>query len=511
MTTFIRDASVITMDAEHGSTPWTASLRYDTAIVAIGPDIQPEPGDEIVDGRDMLVAPGFVNAHTHSWESLFKGRFDNMPLELWLLFAYPNRVIEPELVRLRSLLFAAESLKSGVTTIVDDVIETPSQSFDQLDAVVEAYTQAGIRANVSGHIINRPFVDAMPFVGGILDASTAAAVRAEPVVSTEDYLAFSSEAIARYNGAAVDGVRGGRGDGRIRYMVAPSAPQRCPAELIAGATELALAHGIECHIHVLETKTQAVTGPEHYGSTLVEYLASIGGLSPNTTFAHGIWVTNSDIELIAEAGVSVSHNPLSNLKLGSGILPWRRYQDAGVNLGLGTDGASSSDSLRMLDVVKAAALLHKVTHPDLDVWPTVDEVLTAGTIGGARSAVLADVTGSLEVGKQADLVMYDLRTINFTPRNKLDVQLVYSENGSSIRRVVVAGQTVVDDGRLTTIDEAALIAEFDHLRPYLQGWQDDFERANQKFVPAIREMYRRTAERPIGINRWSGDEAAWVS
>jgi guanine deaminase len=503
MTTFIQDATVIAMDAEHGSTPFTASVRHDETILAVGPGLRPEPGDEVIDGRDTLVAPGLVNAHAHSWETLFKGRFDNLPLELWMLFAYPllgDSVVEPDLVRLRSRLFAAESLKAGVTTVVDDVIETPSQDFGQLDAVVDAYDEIGIRANVSGHVINRPFTDTLPFVDELLDADVLAQIHAQPLLGAEEYLAFSREALARYEG---------RGNGRIRYMLAPSGPQRCTDDLLAGATELALAHRAECHIHVLETKTQAVTGPEKYGVSLVEHLARIGALSDVTTFAHGVWVSDADIALMADAGVSVSHNPISNMKLGSGIAPWRRYLDAGVNLGLGSDGASSSDTPRMLDVLKAAGLLHKVTEPDFHRWPTVHEVLTAGTIGGARSAVLHDTTGSLEVGKRADLVQYDLRTMAFTPRNELDIQLVYSENGSSIRRVVVDGATVVRDGRLTTVDEDALVDEFADLRTRLRGWQSSLERANRVFVPAFEEMYRRTAARSVGLNRLSGDARTW--
>ncbi|MFC7403304.1 amidohydrolase family protein [Citricoccus sp. GCM10030269] len=497
MSLFIANAQVITMDGESGSTPVTASIRIqDGVIAALGPDVRPEPGDVEIDGRDRLVAPGLVNAHTHSWETLFKGRFDNLPLELWMLFSYPilgNTRVDPDLVTLRSTLFAAESLKAGVTTVIDDVLETPDQDFDQLDAVVDAYDVAGIRANVSGHIINKPFVDTLPFVGELLESSLLDDVRAMPVPTTADYLDFSAEAFGRYRG---------RGGGRISYMVAPSGPQRCTDDLLTGATELAVAHGAECHIHVLETKTQAVTGPEFYGTTLVKHLDRIGALSANTTFAHGIWVTDEDIELIARAGVSVSHNPISNLKLGSGVLPWRQYLDAGVNLGLGSDGGSSSDSPRMLDVVKAAGLLHKISGPDYESWPTVQEVLHAATLGGARSGMLQDAVGSLEVGKRADLVIYDLKTLAFTPRNSLEKQLVYSENGGSIDYVIVDGEIVVDHGSLTTVDEEALIEEFAERRPQLQSWHDELEQLNQAFVPAFTQMHHRAQAQDIGFTRY---------
>ncbi|PPG48716.1 amidohydrolase [Rathayibacter sp. AY1E9] len=499
MPLFLSDAAVITMDPVSGAVPITASIRIvDELIVAIGPGLVPEPGDEVIDGRDRLVVPGFVNAHTHSWEYLYKGRYDNLPLELWMLLSYPilgNSRVAPDLVRLRSSLFALESLKAGVTTLVDDVLENPDQDAEQLAAVFDAYDEIGVRANISGHVISRPFHETMPFLEEYVPAEILDQARSASRPTTEGYLAFSREAFATQHG---------RGGGRLRYMVAPSAPQRCGPELLVGATELALEHGAECHIHVLETKTQLVTGELSYGSTLVEYMERIGALSPNTTFAHGIWLTDSDMERIAAAGTSVSHNPISNLKLGSGIAPWRALHDAGVNLGLGTDGCSSSDTPRMLDVVKAAALLHKVTDPDIATWPTVSEVLTAGTIGGARSAVLDGVTGSIEVGKQADLVVYDLETLNFTPRQRLENQLVYSENGSSIDTVIVAGRIVVSKGVSTTVDEAALRADLAAQLGEIVAWQDSLDRTNGVLTEPFRRMYERAMRHDAPVDRFSG-------
>jgi guanine deaminase len=294
-------------------------------------------------------------------------------------------------------------------------------------------------------------------------------------------------------------------------MLAPSGPQRCTDDLLVGADALAAEHDAEVHIHVLETKTQAVTGDELYGGrTLVQHLDEIGALSRRTTFAHGIWVTDEDIERIARAEVSVSHNAISNLKLGSGILPWRKYQDAGVNLGLGTDGCSSSDTPRLMEVMKTAALLHKVTEPDFDRWPTVPEVLDAATIGGARSGVLDGAIGSIEVGKRADLVMFDTTTLAFMPTNRLENHLVYSENGSSIVRVMVDGVVTVEDGRLTLIDEDAVIAAFRDVMPRIREEQDRLDAVNEVFAPAFARMHRESAQRKMPVNRWTDDERAWV-
>lgn len=505
MGTLIRGGDVITMDALTGAKAVRRDIRIvDGTIAAIAPVLPAQPGDDAIDATGLLIAPGFVNAHTHSWEYLYKGRYDNLPLELWMLLSYPilgGAPISPDVIRLRSLMFAMESMKNGVTTLVDDVLESPGQDAAQLAAVVDAYEAIGIRANVSGHVINRPFVDTLPFVVDWLPDDVVRQVRAQQLLTASDYLAFSRQAFADHHG---------RANGRLRYMVAPSGPQRCTDDLLVGASELAREFDAEMHIHVLETKTQAVTGPELYGRSLVEHLDEIGALSRNTTFAHGIWVTDDDIARIAARQVSVSHNAISNLKLGSGILPWRDYHRHGVNLGLGTDGCSSSDTPRLMEVIKMAALLHNVSEPDFDAWPTVDEVLAAATIGGARSAVLDHVVGSLEVGKRADLTMFDTDTLAFMPRNRLENHLVYSENGSSIVRVMVDGVVTVEHGRLTLIDEDAVIAEFKAVAGRIREEQDRLDEVNRVFMPAFTRMHAETARRDVGVNRWTGDERAWL-
>ena len=507
MRTLLRDITVIAMDDEHGSEPFTADVLIDgdrIAELAAPGTVARLPGDTVIAGRDRLVTPGLINAHLHSWEALFRGRYDNLPLELWMLLSYPILGLNPlpeRLIHLRTLMVAIESLKNGVTCVLDDVIESPGQSLEALGTVFDAYEQAGIRANCSGNIVNRDFTDTIPFANELLPPELVARVRADPPPNTEEYLEFSREALRRFDHRA----------GRLRYVIAPSGPQRCTEDLLVAANELSLEHDTTYHIHVLETKVQAVTGQEFYGDTLVGYLDGLGVLSERSTLAHGIWLTDSDIEALARAGASIAHNPISNQKLGAGIAPLRKLLDAGVNVALGSDGGSSSDSARMFDVIKAAALLHKITTPDYEQWPSATEVLWAATRGGARSMRLAGETGALAPGLKADLVIFDLRTINFTPRNDLRNHLVYSENGSSIEQVMVDGRVVVRDGVCTLVTEAAVLAELRELAPEFLSRHGRAEEINRVFAPYFAEIHRRCCAVALPINLSGGAEAAWLA
>lgn len=505
MSTFIKGATIVAMDAARQAEPFTGDILIENdRISAIGENLGELQADRTIEGRGRLVMPGLTNGHVHSWEAMLKGRYDNMPLELWMLYSYPILGVEPlppDLVYLRTMVVGMECLKTGVTNVVDDVLEMPGQSLDQLEATFRAYDDLGIRANVSGHIINRPFSETIPFTDELLPDDLKARVAETPPPSTEAFLDLAKEAIERFHGKA----------GRLRYVIAPSGPQRCTEDMLVGAHELAQAHGLAYHIHILETKTQAVTGHEFYGKTLIRYMHDLGALSRNVTVAHSIWVTDEDIAIMADAGCTVVHNAISNMKLSAGIAPFRKLWDAGITIGLGSDGISSNDTPRIFDVMKAAALLHKVTTPDYTKGPTASEILRAGTINGAYTAMIDHETGSLEAGKKADLLILDMKTLNFTPLNDLRNHLVYCENGTSIEAVMVNGEIVVEDGRLTRVDEQALLGELRGRLPEFQRRYDEIEALNRAFEPYFVEIHKRCCARDVGVNRFSTSPAEWWS
>lgn len=504
MSMLIKGANIISMDPARGAEPFVGDVLIEDDRIADVADGLEAPGAEVIDGRDRLVMPGLVNAHVHSWEALFKGRYDNLPLELWMLYSYPILGLTPladRLIYLRTMLVGMESLKNGVTCVLDDVLEMPGQSLEQLGIVFQAYEDVGIRANCSGHIINKAFTDTIPYATEILPAELVAEVRKSPPPTTEVFLDFAREAIQRFHGRA----------GRLRYVIAPSGPQRCTEDMLLGAEELSREHRTTYHIHILETKVQAVTGREFYGKTLIRYMHDIGALSERTTIAHSVWVTDEDIELMADAHCSVAHNAISNQKLFAGIAPFRKLWNAGVTVALGTDGISSNDTPRIFDVMHSAALLHKVSTPDYTQAPNAGEILRAATLNGARSAFLHEETGSIEPGKKADILILDMRSFNFTPLNDIRNHLVYCENGTSIEKVIVNGDVVVDKGRLTRVDETALLEE---LRSYMPEFQREYEKVenlNRQFEPYFAEIHRRCCSQPIGINRFSGDERQWIT
>ncbi|MBK3745546.1 amidohydrolase [Paraburkholderia aspalathi] len=494
-----RNATLLTMDNKHGAATFNGDLLVDKGLIsAIGKNLVTE-GAVIIDATSKLLMPGLVNSHTHSSETFLRGRYEGMPLEVWLLYAYPllmGAAVDPRLLYLRSMLLAIESLHNGVTTLCDDFFDPPSHDLSRLEMAFKAYEDIGIRANVSSAVMNVHTLDALPYIREILPQGLQDNLQFGPAITVDAYMDYCRSAFSTLHNKS----------GRVRFMIAPSAPQRCTADMLVACHDLAVQMGVPLHTHVLETKTQAITGYDKYNKTLVEYMHSLGVLSRNTTIAHSVWVNDADIALMGQVGCSVAHNAVSNQKLGAGIAPVRRLLDAGVIVGLGTDGVSSNDTARIFDVMRVAGLVHSVSGPDYREWIKAEEILRMATIGGAHSAMLEETTGSLEVGKNADLLMLDLNSLAFTPLNDIAKHLVFSESGSSVELVMVAGEIVLRDGRLTTISETDILAEIRELIPAYLKDHTELERMNAVFEPYMAEIHHRSTAQNIGFNRYVSDE-----
>ena len=413
-----------------------------------------EPGTaaEVVDCTRFAVVPGMVNSHCHSNENWFRGMWDNLPLEPWMLFSYPVLAApaqSPREIYVRTLLGGIEMVRSGATCVVDFLYELQGFTEESLQAIVDAYRDLGLRALVALGMSDRAYHETVVLDSGLVSPSLIERLEREKPPSWDEWADVTRRAVERFH----------RPEEGISICLAPSGPQRCTDEMLAGCAALAAELAVPIHIHVLETRMQAVSGQRMYGRTLPEHMAAIGFLGPNVNFEHGIWLTRSDIELVRDAGVTIVHNPVSNMKLGSGICPVPTLLREGVNVALGTDGMSSNDGNDMFAALKIAGLLHKLWEVDYEEWLGAQEAWRMATVGGARAAGDADGLGRIEPGRRADLVLLDLDTIPFTPLNNPLHQTVFGSTTLAVDSTMIGGRWVVRQGIVTGIDEAAIHAE----------------------------------------------------
>ncbi|WP_162901553.1 amidohydrolase [Breoghania sp. L-A4] len=465
-------------------------------IAAIGVDLLGSPGIggeglEIVDASDRLVLPGFVNAHTHSNESFEQGFYDALPLEIWLMHKYPPFAL-PQLEErahyLRTMILAIESLRSGVTTVQDDLINQPGDPA-AFDGAAAAYRDLGLRASITTSMGDRDMLEPLPWAKDMLDPelhARLATVRARP---TADHLALFERNFDKWSGTAND---------RLRVILGPVGPQWCSDALMQAATEISLARGISVHTHTLESKTHAVQADQIYGKPLVEHLDDIGVLTPNFTLNHAVWLTDPEIALLGERGSCMTHNPLSNLKLGAGIARIPDLLAAGVPIGLGTDGTSTSDRADMFRSLALAAVTHRAGEMDHTRWPTAEDAFAMATTGAARTAMLGDDIGTLEVGKKADIILIDRSDYGLIPLHKPVQQLTYAVNSEAVRTVLVDGVVVMRERELTMIDERAMKNEIrEAAEDYLKVHVPRMEEAAKPWDPYWKAFQLRVAHTAV--------------
>jgi len=492
----IRNARVLSLDQEDREWPRADIVIDGAAITAIGPGAADAMHCErVIEGRGLLAMPGLINAHFHSSGNLMKGALPGLPLELFMLYEVPPLAAGGDAARLayvRTALGAMEMLRRGVTAVHDDAYHVPVASREGIDAILQAYADAGIRASVA---IDQPTVveyEKYPWLAELLPDAERRAMEAAPRQSPEELLELYAHLIERWHG---------RSGGRLGAAVSCSAPQRVTPDYLQALSSLARKHDLPFNIHLLETRLQRVFGDLKYGKSLVRYVHDLGVLDEQVMAIHAIWIDERDAALLAASGCTVAHNPVCNLRLGSGVMPWQLLREAGVPVCLGSDEMNTDDTANMWFVAKTAALLQTLAGAEYRDWPAGPEMLAALTAGGARALRKAGTLGKLAPGCAADLVLLDLDTAAFTPLNDLRRQLVFCEDGSSVRTTVVAGRVVYEGGRVTTLDEKALRAE---ARELMQGYGPTLERTTreaQRLEPYYREMYFRAAAADVGMRR----------
>ena len=458
-------------------------------IVEVRP-AQPSGGDEeVVDASGRLVTAGLINGHTHSHENFHKGRFDNLPIEMLMNFLRPPDPLRltPRQAYLRTLIGAIEALRTGTTTLVDDLNVSPVFDAEVVEAVLQAYEDIGIRALVGLSLFDLPYYRAVPFVNEEFPPDLLAALDAKPKAQTNEALAYARHLAATRHPKS----------SRTAFIVAPSAPQRCSAAFLRELRELADEYDLPTIIHVQETRMQVVTGQKLFGATFVEHLAQVGFLKPKTTLIHGVWLNPREIDLLAQSGATIQHNPVSNLNLASGLAPIRALLDAGVNVSLGTDGCACTDTLDMLRVVDTMALTGKLRGDVPESWLGAPEAWKAGTMGGATALGLEDDLGAVEAGRIADLAVWRLDRIPFVPLNNPLQQLVYAERGASLDMLFVDGDCVMRDGELTRIKEDEILEEIAEAHKSLLPAIEESQREVEPLKEAYRRIYERCLREPI--------------
>lgn len=380
-----------------------------------------------IDRRNAAVLPGFVNTHGHAAMTLFRGIADDLPLMQWLrgfIFPAEAKNVTPEFVTVGTELACLEMIRGGTTTFAD-------MYYFESD-VAAAVERSGMRGVLGETWLDFP-------TPGHKDLAEMRAV-------TEAFLSKW------------------RGHPRVTAAVAPHAPYTCSKETLLAAKDLAGKYGAPMLIHVSETQDEQKQIREKYGTTPVKWLDSIGFLGPNVLAAHGVWLDDEDLKILASLGTSVSHNPESNMKLASGIAPVVKARAAGVVVGLGTDGvAGSNNDLEMLDAMDFASKLAKVSTMDSTVLPAKD-LLRMATLDGARALGLGARTGSLEEGKAADLVAIDFTSPRLHPVYDVVSHLVSAAKGSDVTLTMVDGKVLWDGTRVRTLDRAKVVAAADAFR-----------------------------------------------
>jgi guanine deaminase len=421
-------------------------LIQDGKIAAIidgdGPD-----GVPVMDASDRIIIPGLVNGHTHSHGALGRGGVaPDATLETFLTGASAlNGQRTTDDLRLSAELSAAEMIRKGCTACFDLSVELPGPSVAGIQAVALAYHDAGMRAVVAPMISDRTIFQALPGLLDAFDPAMRAALAAITLPPWQETLATVRRAIESWPVPAT----------RVRPGIGPAIPLHCSDEFLTACAALAQTLDLPLQTHLAETRMQQVAAQSRYGTTLTAHLDALGLLSPRFSGAHGVWLSRDEAARLAGHGAGVVHNPLSNLRLGSGTAPVRALTDAWVTLGVGTDASNTSDGQNMFEAMRLAATLSRAQATPSDQWITVPEAFYMATEGSARIMGL-DTVGRIAPGWAADLLFLDRDYCHYVPLRDTLSQIVLAENGGALRAVMIDGRIVMQDNRILTLDEASL-------------------------------------------------------
>lgn len=450
-------------------------VEGDTIKDLVAPGSVKGDGMERVDATGRALMPGLVNGHNHATANLAKGLFDRYNLELYLTavpWSTGRRTLEDK--ALSATLGAAEMARKGCTAAYDMFAEFPLPTVEGMAAVAEAYAKVGLRAVIAPQITDKSYWEAVP---GLADAlpeplrSEALKAKAAP---HEQSIEACRKILAAWRHPRE----------QVKPALGPSIPHHCSDEFLRECRDLAREHGLGMQMHVAESKMQSIIAPKVYGHSLVAHLARLEMLSPRFCVAHGVWLGDEDRQRLADAGASVSHNPGSNLKLGSGVADMRRMLAAGINVAVGTDGTACSDNLNAFEAMRLACYLSRVKDHSVGEWISAREAFHAATEGGAK-ALGFDRIGRIEKGWKADLVFLDLSALHYVPLNDLAQQIVFGEDGTGVEHVMAGGRFIVRDRKVLGVDVEKLRREAEEAMVRLRAANAEAKAFAEKLLPYV--------------------------
>lgn len=421
------NATILVMDAGFNQYEKGALAVKGDSIAAVGPEDELRSrysAEEEVDCRGKVLMPGLVNAHTHVPMTLLRGLADDLRLDVWLMgYMMPveREFVSPDFVHLGTSLACAELIRSGVTCFAD--------MYYYEEHVARAAAEAGMRAVCSQTVLKFPAPDANDY---------------------EESLAASREFIERWIDHPL-----------ITPSVAPHAPYTCTQEILRATAALAVEYNVPLHTHLSETALEVENSRAEHGMPVVPYAKKQNLFDAKVLAAHCVHIDDGEIQTLVHHKAGVAHNPSSNLKLASGFAPVTKMLEAGLNVGIGTDGPASNNDLDMFEEMRLAAFIAKAYSGNPTVLPA-QTALAMATRLGAKALHLGHLTGSLEPGKRADLILVDIDTSHNTPHFRRDgnhvyAQMVYAAKSTDVSDVMVNGNWLMRNRKLLTLDESSLL------------------------------------------------------
>ncbi len=415
-------------------------------IVQVATNIR-RSAETIIDAEDKIILPGLVNAHAHASTLIFRGLTDNLPFEPWFLFhmyAGMGRLSSRDLY-VASALGAIEMLKTGTTSVVEHghVSGTLDELEERARSIANGLLDAGLRVALAPMYSDIKLSERIP-IRLLGEQQRGFASKLDPFPQHK-----AEELLRELRGLAL---QFREHDPRLSFFLGPSNPNACSQALLEGTAELAAELDLGIHSHLLESKCMRIMFP-----SVVDRLVEVNLLGPRTSLAHAVWIDQKDMLTLSRTNTSVIHNPISNLRLGSGIAPVQAMRTNGINVALGTDNAgNANDSLNMFEVMKDAALIHKLYGPT-SKWVSAKDAWRMGLQNGA--IIMRKPVGTLQPGALADIVILGTGRLFLTSKEALINQLIYSDMGASIETVLVGGRIVVEGKRVIHLDEQALYSE----------------------------------------------------